>query len=99
MQNLIHHIRSGRNGKMQLHDGTLAGLVGVHPEAKKLLFEWKRQGDAERMASIALAANSATATNELRYALAAIKNKYDGYLNNLKTSTAAVAAGDMEIEL
>lgn len=99
MQNLIHHVRSGRNGKTQLHDGSLAGFVGVHPEAKKLLYEWKRHGPAERMAAIALSANSPTATNELRYALAAIKNRYDGYISNLKTTEAAIASGDKEIEL
>lgn len=99
MQNLIHHVRSGRNGKTQLHDGSLAGFVGVHPEAKKLLYEWKRHGPAERMAAIALAANSPTATNELKYALAAIKNRYDGYVSNLKTTETAIASGDKEIEL
>jgi hypothetical protein len=98
MQNLIHHVRSGRNGKTQLHDGTLAGFCGVHPEANKLLYEWKKLSKPERMAALFTSCLCPTATNELRYALAAVRNKYENYLSYWEAAKQAPDT-DREVDL
>lgn len=95
---LLSHLQSARI-RVNLLDQTLEGLMALNPEADKLGRCWLAKPDAERMAAISFARGKPSVTHELRYAMQAINEQWDGFTKLLPAAKRAIDSGDYTVEV